>query len=124
MEPSAAGTHSASAATTNTTRTARQYHPPRRLLNQRLPQRPRHGMRARVGVELPHRVADVCASGLSRDVELTTDLLVAHAVGQQAKNFALPLCQHRQLLRSLPACERSEEHTAELQSRENLVCRL
>src|SRR6266545_1698743 len=67
-------------------------------------------MRARVCVELPHRVADVRARRLRRDVEAPADLLVAHAVGEQPQDLALPLRQHRQLLGRFPAREYSREY--------------
>src|SRR6266508_3520705 len=89
-EPAAAGAKSASAARTNPTRCTRgTVSPPcGRLLDERLPKSQRDGMRARVGVELPHRVADVRAGGLTRDVQPSADLLVAQPVGQQAQPFA------------------------------------
>src|SRR6266496_6857950 len=48
------------------------------------------------------------------------DALPISASGLQARQNASAVC----FARSLPLCQRSEEHTSELQSRRDLVCRL
>src|SRR5690606_39829096 len=47
-----------------------------------------------------------------------------HLLFQRAQIALQGLCDNSGLLKNLLLHERSEEHTSELQSRENLVCRL
>ena len=70
----------------------------KRVGDQRLPQRGRDGLRARVRVELGHGLAHVRANRLGRDEQLLADLLVRVAVGEQPQHVALALRQVRHLL--------------------------
>src|SRR5581483_5922519 len=73
------------------------------LLDQRLAQGVGHGLCPRVGLELVHRLLDVRAHGERGDAELAPDLLVAHAVGEQAEHFPLALRDPGDLLGRLRA---------------------
>lgn len=63
-------------------------------------------MSSRSGRELTHRVADVGAGGFTA---MRRSRLVAQSVGEQAEDFALPLCQQLQLLYRLAAREDARE---------------
>ena len=63
--------------------------------DQPVAERARHGLRARVGVELVHRLADVRAHRLGRDEEPLADLLVREAVGEQPEDVPLALRELR-----------------------------
>src|SRR5690606_40750127 len=79
-------------------------------------------MRIEVGVARLHRIEDVCefAFDFFEDQNSSKVARPAKCAGfQQVKDFFVLAYRLQQLI-SL----RSEEHTSELQSRENLVCRL
>src|SRR5436309_6222975 len=55
------------------------------------------------------------------------EVAAARAAGQAGTAYILSTISGHRLeerMKAVPACPRSEEHTSELQSRENLVCRL
>src|SRR5690606_7559509 len=56
-------------------------------------------------------------SAYLREVKSADDIDIIIALGMAKEGFDWPYCQHALTIRS-------EEHTSELQSRENLVCRL
>src|SRR5690606_40734176 len=79
--------------------------------------RPQDGVRADRLDRLRRAAGRAQALGLARSDRLAPD----------AGRFCLPaarLCREPLRARGRPGSPRSEEHTSELQSRENLVCRL
>ena len=76
----------------------------------RLAERRRDRLRARVGLELRHRLAHVRAHGLRGDVERLADLLVREPVGEQAQHLALTLRERRRPVGEVAAHEDAGEH--------------
>ena len=64
-----------------------------RLIDDRLPQRDRHGVRARVGLELPDHALGVRLHGLHAQPDPPRDLLGVVALGEQLEDLALALGQ-------------------------------
>ena len=63
-----------------------------------------------VGVELHHRLANVLADGLRRDVETLGDVVVREPLGKQAQHVALALRQLRGLVPDERHRQRARQH--------------
>src|ERR671935_275125 len=90
LEPSA----SPSTATTAAIATAATSSAPRRLVDDRVAKRNRHGMRARVRFELREDVPHVALHGLLADEEPPGHVRVRHPVGEELEDLPLPRSQH------------------------------
>src|SRR5690606_40868239 len=82
---------------------------------------------------LVNGVGDIAVDRVGRNIEDDSDLLCGLALRDPRQALALTLRkravtvradQARELRKRVAAPHRSEEHTSELQSRENLVCSL
>ena len=80
---------------------ARQLHRRAALLDDRLTQRDRDGVHARVGLELEDRALGVRLDGLGAEPDAPRDLLGVEALGQQLEDLALALGERR--VRARPA---------------------
>src|SRR5690606_41466384 len=89
-------------------------------LHDALPIYPRAGERRHHAVE---RFAELLAEALRQGDLEAREGVDHHACGADRLHGVLDLLE-RLVGREVEGAERSEEHTSELQSRENLVCRL